>query len=284
MNNEKFISKLTEIKDLMNRMGEDVAPLTEGIDVDYVNNTVAYNPRHQHAVDTSLENNPTYTEEYGDGIKVWSIFQRKGDTTFDGNPLLYALKNEKGWKFRREVDKINVMEQFERIAWKFSSLYKIGFTILIPSGNPLNRLIGDTISRVCGNVTIVDDVLTKITTEEVLDLVMEVGSPFKKFYGENLVSALKELNIYLDKMNKERGGYFTRHFVKSPDMRNVLTKTLRLSDDGLAKYAKAIDGQDVLLIDDTISRGQTIKEACDILRESYSPNSITVLTLFSKVK
>ena len=61
------------------------------------------------------------------------------------------------------------------------------------------------------------------------------------------------------------------------------TKTLKLSNDKYAKYANKINGQDVLLIDDTISRGQTIKEACDIIQDSYAPKSITVLTLLSKL-
>ena len=84
-------------------------------------------------------------------------------------------------------------------------------------------------------------------------------------------------------MEEERDGYFTRHFVKNPTMRNLLTQTLKLSKDAAARYAKDIDGKDVLLIDDSISRGQTIKEACTIISENYEPKSITVLTLFSKV-
>ena len=66
-------------------------------------------------------------------------------------------------------------------------------------------------------------------------------------------------------------------------MRDVLDSTLRLSDDRFAEFANKINGQDILIIDDTISRGQTVIEACRIMMESYSPKSITVLTLLSQL-
>ena len=84
-------------------------------------------------------------------------------------------------------------------------------------------------------------------------------------------------------MDKERNGYFSRHLIKNNQMRDVLDSTLKLSDDRFAEFANKINGQDVLIIDDTISRGQSIKEACQIMLESYAPKSITVLTLLSKL-
>ena len=66
-------------------------------------------------------------------------------------------------------------------------------------------------------------------------------------------------------------------------MRDALDSTLKLSDDRFAEFANKINGQDILIIDDTISRGQTIKEVCQIISDSYAPKSITVLTLLSKL-
>jgi hypoxanthine-guanine phosphoribosyltransferase len=84
-------------------------------------------------------------------------------------------------------------------------------------------------------------------------------------------------------MDKQRNGTFSRHFIKDSEMRDVLDFTLKVSPDRFAEFANKINGRDILVIDDTISRGQTIKEACSILQESYSPKSITVLTLLSKL-
>lgn len=259
--------------------------IEEGIDIDNIKRKISFNPNHENNVDTSVENNPTLTTEYGDGVKVWSIFKRKSnETQDDGNPLLYALKQEKNWDFKSEQDRIDILKQIHLIANKFTSEHKLGFTILIPSGNALNRMIGDIIVQKGGkNIILVDDVLTKITTEEVWEIASTPNSPFMCFYKDSIDSALRSLSLYLSKMDSERNGYFTRHFVTDSKMRDVLTTTLKLSDDAVARYSRQIDGKDILLIDDSISRGQTIKEACHILRENYEPRSITVLTLFSKL-
>ena len=81
----------------------------------------------------------------------------------------------------------------------------------------------------------------------------------------------------------KRNGYFSRHLVKNKEMREVLDFTFKISDDMFAEFANKINGQDILIIDDTISRGQSIKEACQIIMESYAPKSITVLTLLSRL-
>ena len=84
-------------------------------------------------------------------------------------------------------------------------------------------------------------------------------------------------------MDKERNGYFSRHLIKNKEMRDVLDFTFKVSEDRFAEFANKINGQNILIIDDTISRGQSIKEACKIMMESYAPKSITVLTLLSKL-
>lgn len=277
----KRLSTIDDVLSLMERM--DGKPIiTEGIDINYTDFTVSYNPSHQNNVDTSLDNNPSISEEYGEGIRVYSLLKRKKDSELDGNPLLYAFKEEKGWKFRSNEDRNEILNQIHLIAEKFARIYTAGFTILIPSGNSLNRMISNILKSKAANIVVVDDVLTKITTEEVMDIVITQNSPFLCYYKNSMEQALRQLKTYLEQMDKERGGYFTRHFVRDSKMRDVLTQTLKLSNDAAARYSKDIDGKDILLIDDSISRGQTIKEACQIINENYEPKSITVLTLFSK--
>ena len=273
---------LDNILSLMERI-EGKKIINEGIDIDYDNLTVAYNPSHQNNVDISIENNPTLSNEYGEGVAVYSLLMRKGDGVMDGNPLLYAFKGENGWRFKTDDDRSAILNQVNIIAQKFADMYPLGFTVLIPSGNHLNRMIGEIVKSKGKDVLIVDDVLTKITTEEVWDIVLEKDSQFHAYYQNTMETALRQLKTYLDKMNEERGGYFTRHYIRDARMRDVLNKTLKLSNDAVARYSKSIDGKDVLLIDDSISRGQTIKEACGILLENYEPKSITVLTLFSRL-
>lgn len=256
--------------------------LDEGIDFDPQTKTVSYNPSHENNVDTSIENNPSINKELVSGVQVWSIFKRKRGLRGDGNPLIYALKGE-GWNFRSEEDRIAIEKQFDAIATKFANMYPIGVTILIPSGSELNKHIADVVMSKSKRAELITGLICKLTTEEVDEIVLDFNSKFREHYKENFNSAYYQLGQYLDQMDKERKGSFSRHLIKDPEMRDVLDSTLRLSDDRFAEFANKINGQDILIIDDTISRGQTVIEACRIMMESYSPKSITVLTLLSQL-
>lgn len=257
--------------------------LNEGIDFDVETKTVSYNPSHEDNVDTSIENNPTMDGDIVPNIQVWSIFKRKNGLRRDGNPLVYALKGEYGWHFRNEKDKIAIEQQFDYIATKFAQIHPIGVTIIIPSGSELNRHIAEVIMSKSKNAELLEGVICKLTTEEVDDIVLDFNSKFREYYGDELTTKYYELAKYLDLMDKERNGYFSRHLVKNKEMREVLDFTFKISNDMFAEFANKINGQDILIIDDTISRGQSIKEACQIIMESYAPKSITVLTLLSRL-
>ena len=265
------------VKESINRV------LNEGIDFDPMTRTVSYNPSHEENVDTSVERNPTVDGSIVPNVQVWSIFKRKKGNALDGNSLIYALKNEAGWHFKSQKDAEAIEKQFQLIAEKFATMYPIGVTIVIPSGNELNNHIAEVVMSKSKNANLIQGVIRKMTTEEVNDIVMEEGSSFREYYKDSFNDAYYQLLDYFEKMNKERNGTFSRHFVKDPNMRNILDMTLKVSEDGYARFAKSINGQHILLIDDTISRGQTISNACKIMMESYAPKSITVLTLLSKL-
>ena len=257
--------------------------INEGIDFDPQTKTVSYNPSHEENVDTSIEHNPTKDMSIVQNVDVWSIFKRKKGLRGDGNPLVYALKGEGGWTFRSESDRMAIEHQFDAIATKFATMYPIGVTILMPSGNELNAHIADIVKSKSQNAEVIEGLICKVTTEEVDEIVLDFKSKFREFYKDDFNSKYYELCRYLDLMDKKRNGYFSRHLIKNKQMRDILDLTLKLSEDKFAEFANKINGQDILIIDDTISRGQTIKEACHIMMESYAPKSITVLTLLSKL-
>lgn len=257
--------------------------INEGIDFDPHTKTVSYNPSREENVDTSIEHNPTIDGDIVPNVQVWSIFKRKRGLRGDGNPLVYALKGEGGWTFRDESDRNAIEKQFDAIATKFATMYPVGVTILMPSGSELNMHIADVVMSKSRNAELIKGVICKLTTEEVDDIVLDFNSKFREFYKDEFNSKYYELGQYLDLMDKERNGYFSRHLIKNNQMRDVLDSTLKLSDDRFAEFANKINDQDVLIIDDTIRRGQSIKEACQIMLESYAPKSITVLTLLSKL-
>lgn len=275
---------MENIKDILSLMERiEQKTIFEGIDFDNDELTVSYNPSHEENVDTSIENNPTNDTEIVPGVNVWSIFKRKRGLYGDGNPLIYALKGEKGWHFKSDEDRIAIEKQFDAIATKFSTLYPIGVTVIIPSGNELNLHIAYVIKSKSPNAKIIEGAICKLTTEEVNDIVLDKNSEFRKHYGTEFNAAYKRLSMYLEDMDAQRNGAFSRHLIKDNEMRNVLNFTLKVSTDKYASYANDINDKDILIVDDTISRGQSIQEACKIMMESYSPKSITVLTLLSKV-
>lgn len=278
-------TKDNNLNQIMNEILEKEIDTTfnEGIDFDPETKTVAYNSSHENYVDISIENNPTIDGEIVPGVQVWSIFKRKkGETRKDGKPLVCALKGE-GWTFRSEEDREAIEKQFDLIASKFVSMYQKGITVLIPSGNEFNKQIADVVLSKSENGKLIEGVVCKLTTEEVNDIVLDFNSKFREHYKDNFNSAYYRLDRFLDQMDKQLKGTFSRHLIKDPEMRDVLDFTLKVSEYIYAEFANKINGQNILIIDDTIGSGQSIKEACRIMMESYAPKSITVLTLSSKL-
>ena len=269
---------MKKLKDIVNEQ-----QLNEGIDFDPKEKVVSYNPSHEDNVDTSIENNSSVDNDIVPNVQVWSIFKRKRGFRGDGNPLVYALKNEGGWKFKNETDRKSIEHQFNKIAEKFAKTYPIGITILMPSGNVLNKHIANIVMSKSKHAELIEGLIRKLTTEEVEQIVLDFDSTFRKYYKDDFNTKFFQLGDYLDEMENKRNGAFSRHLIKDSEMRNILDKTLKLSDDAYARFANKINGQDILIIDDTISRGQSIKEICSIIQESYAPKSITVLTLLSKL-
>ena len=282
----KKLSEYTTDKNLTQIMNENVEkemdiPFNEGIDFDPDTKTVAYNSSHENYIDISIDKNPTIDGEIVPGVQVWSIFKRKkGETREEGNPLVYALKGE-GWTFRSEEDREAIEKQFDLIASKFVSMYQKGITVIIPSGNELNKHIADIVLSKSENGEFIEGVVCKLTTEEVNDIVLDFNSKFREHYKDNFNSAYYRLDRFLDQMDIQLKGTFSRHLIKDPEMRDVLDFTLKVSEDIYAEFANKINGQNILIIDDTIGSGQSIKEPCRIMMESYAPKSITVLTLSS---
>ena len=91
--------------------------LNEGIDIDIRNRIVSFKPN------TSTPLN-CFAKGKFNNITVWSIFKRFGNrTTYDGNPLIYALKGENGWKFQNKANKELFFEQVELIIKKFLKVF-----------------------------------------------------------------------------------------------------------------------------------------------------------------
>lgn len=287
-NNDIFDPEtLQKCESLYPSVGDDLSDvpsaMCEGIDIDHINHKVSYNAKHQDNVDTSLETNPTVDTGFIPGVTVWSIFTRNKVDDSDGNPLIYALKGEHKWKFRSEWDRKAILQQFNLIVDKFLAEHSYDVTVIAPTSNPLNKFIVDTITSKKPDIQYIEGVLLKLSTDDIRAQINEMDSKFKKVYRDDFLSARAILYTYLAKMDKDKNGVFTRHLIDNAKMRDTVDMTLKNNDDLITDNATKITDHDVLIVDDTISRGQTIKEAVNVIKSCYAPKSITVLTLFSKL-
>ena len=104
------------------------ALMNEGIDLTYSKDgvKVSYNSKHQQGINAKLKDNPTSVDllvpkiEVQQGIvRVYSILQRTpmkvAVGSSDGNPLVYAFKNENNYSFKSEYDKKTIQDCIDRI-------------------------------------------------------------------------------------------------------------------------------------------------------------------------
>lgn len=288
---EKYSEK--KIKEVVKRVVKEVVanqyrPLCEGIDYNTYNNTVKFTDEHEDNVDTSIEANPSRDERIVNGVKVWSIFRRKRSPfndveKLDGNPLLYALKNIDGWRFVSKANRDAFNKRMEAVVDKFLSLYQAEITVIVPSGSEVNEMLAGMIKSKAPQSVVLGDVMRKLSCDEVWGELSQLGSPFRRQFAKTPAQWRQttiEMTDALAKMRKLRNGYFTYHLTPNK-YRDAITVTLAKDDTTCARYVPEFYNKNILIIDDSISRGATIKNACDIIKD-FSPNSITVLTLFSK--
>ena len=269
----KKLFRLAE-SELREVIQDSVSRIIEGIDVDLDGN-VTITDKHECLVDTSVSNNPTVLTELVPNVKVWSIFQRKDDEWFDGNPLLYALKNEKNYKL---TNPRKFYSRLEEILNKFFGENKgADVTIAIPSSSNLNQYFASLVAKSCNNHQYINNLFVKMSTEEVYDFIIEENSPFRQHYGRFINQKLEILRKYFNNM----ADTFRFHLIKDMEMRKVIEHTIKISDEFYGQYVDAINEKNILIIDDSIALVSTIKQACQIITDAYTPKSISVLTLFS---
>ena len=259
---------------------EEYVYIIEGIDVDERNKTVSFNPAHENNVNTSIAINPTYDSI--DGFPVISIFKRKysKDSSYDGNPLIYALKGLNGWKFKNpQKDIIGLLRQFIRISEKIKPEYDT--IITIPSSNELNINFLHRLNKIIKTKAQITDWLFKLDAEHVYEDYIDWQQINKD--NPNDYNIIKnQINQSFKRMIKDNDSNFSFKYIE-PKLRKYITKTMEGFVDDTILYAPYINGKDILVLDDTISSGPSISGACKIIMETFQPKSITVITLFSKL-
>ena len=273
-----------------------------GININRKTNEVEFTDEHEFGVDTSLENKPTIDTTTIPGTTIYSIFQRNDKLALDGNPLIYALKGDSKWWMSKE-NKRKLISRINEILDKFCSLHESDYTIVVPSRSRLNsrfgELIHDSLSKFGKDNIIVENMLVKMTVDEVKEEMFKDGSPFMNEFGDDVDFVWNDgLKESFSRMEDENDGIFSYKMVRPPMYRKYIVNTLKLSD---SKYAREMSskmiGKNVLIIDDTVTFGRTLKNAVDLTASNIrklnrdvssiremSPKSISILTLMSTKK
>lgn len=250
------------------QLENEVSFVIEGVNIDKYKKIITVDLSHKNNVDTSISLNPTYSTI--DGYPVISIFKRKKNIELgDGSPLIYALKDIQNWKIdKKEI--IKLLRQFILITDKIKPKYDT--IISIPSSNPLNQIFLYRLNKIikCEH-SITNGLFTKMMTSEVVENIdWNTMTPYQA----------EELEKHLEQIEDD---YFT--FKNIPPYLRGFIKNIwkdKTSKHGL-EYASMINDKDVLILDDTISSGQTISTFCQNVINNYAPKSITIITLFSKL-
>lgn len=280
--------------------------LNEGIDLSYGSNgvKVAYNAKHNRGINASLKDNPTQFDLSVPDIKlqngivpVYSILQRTplkvAAGSSDGNPLVYAFKKENGYTFKSDYDKKTIQDAIDEILKKFVVKYFSAIdgnvaTIVCPSENSLNQVFAYAFRKNAEStgktINIQDDFLVKYPVDDIRkEIVDDMDSSLNKWLmtlpSQTAMKKRSILDKALDKMDAEHNSVFAYHFIKDADIRKHICSTMKISAN-----ANNVDDENVIVLDDTMSQGKTLSEACQLLCGSYLPKSIVALTLFSPLK
>lgn len=265
--------------------------LKEGIDLDKPNLTVSFNPNHQNYVDTNDPWNPKPIYNYIDDYKIISIFSRKlTKDKRDGNPLIYALKG-KDWQFKHpKYDILALLRRFVAVTKELKEEFDT--IITIPSSNSLNTEILHKIIRILKYDKSFEDFFIKYTADEVYDDFID-SNWLKRNYPDIKERKAMHSRIYsaLEHMNdsKEFGGndgIFSYKFIKPVELRDAIIQSMHIRDNYIdtLEYGKYINDKNVLIIDDTVTTGNTLSDSAEAIKATYDPKSITFLTLFSPLE
>lgn len=253
--------------------------IVEGLNIDVDNKTVSLTDNHDFGVDFSLFSNPIYDKH--NGYDVISIFKRTSlidinNTQRDGNPFIYALKNKNGWKFNITTSEITkYIRRFLNVCKKINNKYDT--IIITPSASDINEKFMNVISKQVNADKIINEYFVKLTKEEIIDDDLIDIERIRHDYGNSFNKVMSEIHRSFRRM---KGETFEAKYVKKEYLKYI--KYIETNgDDDIRKY---IDDKDILLLDDTISSGETVSQCINGILSNFIPKSITIITLLSKVK
>ena len=278
MNNIKSLSQI--IKESFNStdINEFDSYIVEGLNIDPISKTVSLTDTHNNGVDFSLLNNPVYSKykEYD----VISIFKRTklydiDNQQRDGNPFIYALKNKYGWKFNITNEEIyKYIKRFLTICKKINLQYDT--IIVTPSTSDINEKFMKVISNQIKSKNVLNEFFIKLSIEEIIDDDLIDKEQIQNDYPNEFNKVIAEIHRSFRRM---KGASFEAKIMNKKYLKYIKYISTEYNEDIRSK----IDNKDILILDDTISSGETISQCINGVLSNFVPKSITIITLLSKL-
>ena len=227
-----------------------------GIDITD-DNQILFNNTHQKLINTDINSNPTTTIVHN--ISIHSIYKRvkTRSNQWDGNPLIYALKNQKGYQLSKSELK-NFLYSFYYILNKLLQNKTYDLILVLPSSSNVAKGLSKRVSRYFAKDLLFQDVFEKQSIDIVLNK-----------------SKQKELKRQLSKLQKaDRDKTFSMKNVP-PKVREYFSPIKLQSKFDFSRY------KNILIVDDLLATGNSIQSARDIILTQNSKAKVEGLCLFS---
>lgn len=249
----------------------------------------------RHVGGGKIERKVTLTDEHSKGVdfvtspiyytfrgwNVISIFKRtqlqNERSDVDGNPFIYALKGLHNYSF--DITNEDAYKYMKRFLKNCSKIDKVYDTIItVPSGHDINNRFMKSLASIIHAKYKIEKwfIKSKIEfAEESIDY-DAICNDYK--YQHQIDYVFEQLYAALSKME---GGYFKskqcpKEYVKY--VKDIVT----FDKSKISDVAPMIDGKNVLILDDTISSGESISRCASNIIETFNPKKVTLVTLLSK--
>jgi hypothetical protein len=236
-----------------------------GIDITN-DNQILFNNTHQKLVNTDINSNPTTSIVHN--INIHSIYKRvkSKSNLWDGNPLIYALKNQKAYRLSRAEFK-KFLYSFHFILNKLLEDKNYDLILVLPSSSNVAKAVAKKVSNSLTKTLNVHDIFEKQSISEVIDKI-DISVVTNK-------NKLKELKHQLSKLQKmDKNKTFSMKNVP-PKIREYFVPLKLKAKFDFSHY------KNILIVDDLLATGNSIKSARDIILTQNSKVNIEGLCLFS---
>jgi hypothetical protein len=244
-----------------------------GITVDD-NKIVTFTPDTEQLVNTSLDANPHYHNL--NGLIVHSVFKRLYSRQGgDGNPLIYALKGQKGFSISlKECGKFNpnISVILDRVIQQKD--YEVILTM--PSSHKIVERFAKKINRKTpDNCILLHNIFKKKTFHEIYADLQHL--PLTPQHKKDIISLRRSLEKDL---NRNPNKIFSMKEVDTKNRKFICP--LKIDPTQIDKIPQ-LKGKSILLVDDLLASGTTLRSAYNLLKDLEVSEKIEAICLLGKL-